>query len=105
MLTWAWITAQTPDSTPSSVLDATSLLQFGFVGFILLCLLVKKFVVPEWALRQSEERIKELENRNRDLQDKLDALTRTNEERLIPALLKANEVAARALARGSRGGG
>jgi hypothetical protein len=44
-------------SSPSAALDITQVLQFGLLGLIFLCLVFRKFIVPEWTLKQAEDRL------------------------------------------------
>ncbi len=66
-------------------------LQFGIVGVVVLCLLFRKFIVPEWTLRQAEQQVAKLESENAALRSQNDRLQGVVEEKLIPALTLTTE--------------
>lgn len=79
--------------------DITSVLQFGLLGLVFLCLVFRKFIVPEWTLRQAEERHQqekqELGERLLETREQLDKLQDVFQDQMIPSLIKANEINAR----------
>ncbi len=91
--------AQVPDLTPPAGFDIWNLIQFGFVGFILVCFMVRRFVVPEWTLRSAEERhAKELAGKDAEiaaLKSQVERLQGMAEQQMIPALTRATEIVAR----------
>lgn len=72
--------------------------QFGVIGVILVCLLTRKFVVPEWVLKRAdEEHAKELAAKDadlRELKESNSALRTLTEQQIIPALVRANQLSA-----------
>jgi len=64
-----------------------TILNTGLVGIGLVCLVLKKFIVPAWALREKEKECDELKAANASLR----TLT---EQQIIPALVRANQLSA-----------
>jgi F0F1-type ATP synthase membrane subunit b/b' len=92
---------QAPDLTPVTPagFDIWNLIQFGFVGFILVCFMIRKFVVPEWTLRDAERR-HDKESASKDaeiasLKDQVERLQSMTEQQMIPALTRTAEIVAR----------
>lgn len=79
--------------------DITQVLQFGLLGLIFLCLVFRKFIVPEWTLRQAEERLKaerdDLAQRLAETREQLDKLQDVFQDQMIPALTRATEINAK----------
>ncbi len=79
--------------------DITQILQFGLLGLIFVCVLLKKFLVPEWTLKQAEERAEaekaELTERLNQTRDQLSKLQDVFQDQMIPALTRATEINAR----------
>jgi hypothetical protein len=79
--------------------DITQILQFGLLGLIFLCLIFRKFIVPEWTLKQAEEQSKaekdELTQRLTETREQLDKLQDVFQDQMIPALTRATEINAR----------
>ncbi len=79
--------------------DITQVLQFGLLGLIFLCLVFRKFIVPEWTLKQSEDRAEaekaDLERRLTETREQLDKLQDVFQDQMIPALPRATEINAR----------
>jgi hypothetical protein len=46
--------AKTAPASTAVPFDITQILQFGLLGLIFLCVLFRKFLVPEWVLKQQE---------------------------------------------------
>ena len=80
-------------------IDLTQLLQFGLLGLIFLCVILRKFLVPEWTLRQTEERMtaekEDLAERLAETRQQLDRLQDVFQGQMIPALTRATEINAR----------
>ncbi len=104
MYFWATVLAVTtqPSPAPSGSpvpFDITQILQFGLLGLIFLCLVFRKFVVPEWTLKQAEEKAKadkeELTHRLAETREQLEKLQDVFQDQLIPALTRATEINAR----------
>lgn len=83
--------------------DVTQFLQFGLLGIIFVCIILKKFIVPEWTLRQledqheSELRLKDdqldsIKADKQELKESLDALQALTRTEIIPALVRANQL-------------
>ena len=91
---WAVYAAATDAATVP--FDITQLLQFGLLGLIFLCLVFRKFIVPEWTLKAAEARAAEdradLHQRLEATQTQVRLLQETYEKQLIPALTRATEV-------------
>jgi hypothetical protein len=79
--------------------DITQVLQFGLLGLIFLCLVFRKFIVPEWTLKQAEERAQkekdDLAMRLSETREQLDKLQAVFQDQMIPALTRATEINAR----------
>lgn len=79
--------------------DVTQVLQFGLLGLIFLCLVFRKFIVPEWTLKQTEERSAaekaELARRLSETREQLDKLQDVFQDQMIPALTRATEINSR----------
>lgn len=84
-------------------IDVTSFLQFGLLGMVFLCVVLKKYIVPEWTLKQLEEqRAQEINAKNeqietlkvdkQELKDSLDQLQELTRTEIIPALVRANQL-------------
>ena len=100
---------QAATTTVASGVDVTQFLQFGLLGLVFACVILRRFLVPEWTLKQLEETsAKELKAKDEQIQalkvdkaelkdslDQLQALTRTE---IIPALVRANQLSAEYLA-------
>jgi hypothetical protein len=81
-------TGTTPPSASAPAFNILDVLQFGLLGLIFLCVVLKRFVVPEWTLRDTEKRLDAT-------REQLEALQQTFEQQMIPALTRATEVNAR----------
>lgn len=90
--------AATPAST-AVPFDITQILQFGLLGLIFLCLVFRKFIVPEWTLKAAEDRTEkekaDLQTRLAETREQLDKLQAVFEDQMIPALTRATEINAR----------
>lgn len=77
---------------------AVQILQFGFIGVVLLCILLRKFLVPEWVLKDAETRHdKEIAAKDveiKELKESNSALRTLTEQQIIPALVRANQLSA-----------
>ncbi len=86
----------TPEAMP---FDITQVLQFGLLGLIFLCLVFRKFIVPEWTLKAQEERSDaekaEITKRLDETREQLDKLQSVFQDQMIPALTRATEINAR----------
>ena len=86
---------------PASALpfDITQVLQFGLLGLIFLCLVFRKFIVPEWTLKAQEERLAaekaELVQRLNETREQLERLQAVFQDQMIPALTQATSINAR----------
>lgn len=85
--------------SPSVPFDMTQILQFGLLGLIFLCLVFRKFIVPEWTLKAAEERSTaekdELMRRLVETREQLDRLQSVFQDQMIPALTRATEINSR----------
>ena len=90
---------------PTAGIDITQFLQFGLLGLIFACVIAKKFLVPEWTLRQSveqsakelalkDERIAALEADKAELKVSLEQLQSLTRDQIIPALVRSNQLSA-----------
>lgn len=83
----------------ASSVDITQVLQFGLLGLIFVCVLFRKYLVPEWTLRQAEDRSKaekdDLTARLIETREQLDKLQDVFQDQMIPALTRATEINAR----------
>jgi hypothetical protein len=91
--------AAAPAATATVPFDITQVLQFGLLGLIFLCLVFRKFIVPEWTLKAAEEHATaekdELIRRLGETREQLDKLQDVFQDQMIPALTKATEINAR----------
>ena len=92
-----YLAANTPvDGVP---FDITQILQFGLLGLIFLCLVFRKFIVPEWTLKAAEDRAEkekvEIQTRLNETREQLAKLQTVFQEQMIPTLTKASEINAR----------
>ena len=55
MLLLALVATASTDTAPVDPFDITQILQFGLLGLIFLCLVFRKWIVPEWTLKSAEE--------------------------------------------------
>ncbi len=87
---------QTPAALP---FDVTQVLQFGLLGLIFLCLVFRKFIVPEWTLKSQEERSAaekaELVQRLNETREQLERLQSVFQDQMIPALTQATAINSR----------
>lgn len=92
------------DTKPAPAADFASviqgqILQFGLLGIGFLCVVFRKFVVPEWSLKLEEERARaekeELARRLAETKEQLEKLQDVFQDRMIPALTRATEINAR----------
>lgn len=87
------------DASPALPFDITQILQFGLLGLIFLCLVFRKFIVPEWTLKAAEERATaekdELVRRLGETREQLDKLQDVFQDSMIPALTRATEINSR----------
>ncbi len=85
----------------SSSFDITSILQFGLLGLIFVCVLFRKFVVPEWTLTAAETHAAvekaDLAARVVELQEQVGRLQSAYQELIIPALTRSTEINAKYL--------
>lgn len=90
---------------PATAIDITQFLQFGLLGLIFACVVAKKFLVPEWTLRQTQEnkdqelklkdeRIAALESDKDELKESLASLQALTRDQIIPALVRSNQLSA-----------
>lgn len=86
-----------PAPAPQSTFDLiTPFLNVGLVGVLLLMFVFRKGIVPEWVLRQTEERHKaELESRDADIKE-LKEMVRDGTElyntQVVPAFTRSIDV-------------
>lgn len=92
-------TAAAAANSPAVPFDVTQVLQFGLLGLIFLCLVFRKFIVPEWTLRDAEKRSEaekaDLAARLAETREQLDKLQDVFQDQMIPALTRATEINAR----------
>jgi uncharacterized protein YpmS len=73
--------------------------QFGVIVLILACLLIRKFVVPEWVFKRDEEQhAKEISTRDEriaQLESQVQRLQDLIASEMMPALTKATEINAK----------
>lgn len=100
----AWVTGATQQvqeqGADSASFDlVTELLRYGLLGLIFLCILFRKFLVPEWTLKTAEENARlekeDLLRRLAEAQEQLDKLQDVFQDQMIPALTRATEINAR----------
>lgn len=83
--------------------DVTQFLQFGLLGLVFVCVVMKKFLVPEWTLTQlqeqrdqeakaKDEQIASLKADKAELKESLDQLQELTRTEIIPALVRANQL-------------
>lgn len=86
--------AETASGAPS--FDVTSILQFGLLGLIFLCVVFRRFIVPEWTLTLAEAHGKAekaaLEERVAELQQQVTRLQTAYQDLIIPALTRSTEI-------------
>lgn len=95
-----WAVAAASGSTPTELpFDLTQVLQFGLLGLIFLCLVFRKFIVPEWTLKQMEDRAalekEDLTRRLTETREQLNKLQDVFQDQMIPALTRASEINSR----------
>ena len=75
-----------------------TLIQSGVIGIVLVCVLLRKFLVPEWTLKDAEKRHSdEVAAKDRDITElkTVNTTLRTlTEQEIIPALVRANQLSA-----------
>lgn len=88
-------------STSLPSIDIGTVLQYGLLGLVFLCIIFRKYLVPEWTLKQAEERHaaekQELAERLNQTREQLDRLQDVFQDQMIPVLTRATEVNARYL--------
>lgn len=93
------VTAATNPTTAALPFDITQVLQFGLLGLIFLCLVFRKFIVPEWTLKAQEQRLDsekaELVQRLNETREQLERLQNVFQDQMIPALTQATAINAR----------
>lgn len=96
--------AAASETIKSSGADLTSVLtnslfQYGLLGLFVLCMIFRKFVVPEWVLKSAEERhaaeLTARDERIAHLETQVQRLQDLATGELMPALTKAAEINAR----------
>lgn len=95
-----FLVAATADpATGTLPFDVTQVLQFGLLGLIFLCLVFRKFIVPEWTLKSQEERSAiekaELAARLNETREQLEKLQTVFQDQMIPALTQATAINSR----------
>jgi uncharacterized protein YacL (UPF0231 family) len=89
----------------TSSVGIATFLQFGLLGVIFVCVVMKKFIVPEWTLtalkEQYEQQIKVKEDQisalkadKEELKTTAEQLQKLTRDEMIPALVVANQMAA-----------
>jgi hypothetical protein len=95
----AALTVGAQQGASSVPFDIAQLLQYGLLGLIFLCILFRKFLVPEWTLKQAEERnqkeVDDLQARLTETRQQLEKLQDVFQDQMIPVLTRATEVNAR----------
>ena len=87
----------------AEAIDLTQVLQFGFVGVVLLCLMFGKYLVPEWvltrereaceeSLRQRDAEIERLRSDIDELKVQLREASEVYSERVVPTLTRVVDV-------------
>jgi hypothetical protein len=88
------MSAAQPGGAMSGV-DITQLVQYGVLGLVLLLVILRKYLVPEWTLKAAEERAAaeraDLERRLNESEAQLARFRQIFEEQMIPALLIATD--------------
>lgn len=74
--------------------SVTPFLNVGITGVVLLMVLFRKGIVPEWSLRDAEKRIEALQARNSDLEDRLRDSTNLMMTQVMPVTTRAVDVTA-----------
>jgi hypothetical protein len=78
-----------------SNVDVTQLIQYGVLGLVLLLVIIRKYLVPEWTLKSAEDRAAaeraDLERRLAEAEAQLARFRQIFEEQMIPALLQATD--------------
>lgn len=111
------ITAVTDDGGGGASLptiDIAQFLQFGLLGVIFVCVITKKFIVPEWVLKQmqdqydaesklKDEQIASLKADKEELKEDLEQLQTIYRTDVIPALVRATQLNAEYLDLKQRG--
>lgn len=91
--------ANTASSVDITQIVQSQILQFGLLGIFFLCMVFRKFAVPEWTLKNAEERAaaekEELLRRLAETREQLDKLQDVFQDQMIPALTRATEINAR----------
>ncbi len=98
--------SSTPNPTPAPASSSPvsfdfvgTILQYGLLGVLVLCFAFRKFLVPEWTLKQAEERhqkeIHDLQQRLQEARDQVAKLQDVFQDQMIPVLTRATEVNAR----------
>lgn len=81
--------------------DITAVLQFGLLGLIFLCLVFRRYIVPEWVLKSTEDRAnaekEELTRRLNEAREQLQKMQDVFQDQMIPALTNATQVNAKYL--------
>lgn len=100
LIALALATATNTNSLASSPpVDIWNLVQFGFVGFVLVCMTIRKWIVPEWTLRQAEERhavtVAGKDTEIAALKSQVERLQDVTHNQTLPALLRSAEIVAR----------
>lgn len=74
-------------------------LQYGLLGIIFFCVIIRKFIVPEWTLKKAEEKAEaekaELTERLAETREQLNKLQGVFQDQMIPALTRATEINAK----------
>ncbi len=95
-------------------IDIAQFLQFGLLGVIFVCVITKKFIVPEWVLKQlqdqynaesrlKDEQIASLKADKEELKQDLEQLQNIYRTDVIPALVRATQLNAEYLDLKQRG--
>jgi len=79
--------------------DLWNLLQFGVIALGLICLAVRRWIVPEWVLKREEEQhakeIAAVRAERDDYKAQVERLQAVMIEQMVPALARSTEVAAK----------
>jgi hypothetical protein len=95
-------------------IDIAQFLQFGLLGVIFVCVVTKKFIVPEWILKQmqdqydaearlKDEQIASLKTDKAELKEDLEQLQTIYRTDVIPALVRATQLNAEYMDHKARG--
>jgi F0F1-type ATP synthase membrane subunit b/b' len=83
----------------SPPVDIWGLIQFGFVGFVLVCMTIRKWIVPEWTLKAAEERhVEAVRSKDAEitaLKSQVERLQDVTHNQTLPALLRSAEIVAK----------